>query len=193
MVLDPLTALAIAGSIVQFVDFSSKLLAKGHELYAAVDGASIGYSELETIARDLNALNDRLQQCLPSQQHDPTQPDSEAGLRRLSAQCSVVAGELVPALEGLKVQGTANRRWKSFRQALKCMMKKEEVNAIATRLQCLRDELNLHILVSIRYGVGFQILLSKLFNSRGNCRANFVSLPQRYPRYAINKTDRRIP
>jgi hypothetical protein len=51
--LDPLTALSLAGNIVQFVDFSTKLLAKGHELYKSADGTSVGYSELEAIAKDL--------------------------------------------------------------------------------------------------------------------------------------------
>lgn len=150
--LDPLTALSLAGNIVQFVDFSTKLLAKGHELYKSADGTSVGYSELEAIAKDLQELNDCLKQPTPSQQADSkSSTNSEAALRRLSEQCSGVAGELVNALDKLKVQGTSNRHWKSFRQALKCLMKKEEVDAITARLQHFRDELNLHVLVTMRY------------------------------------------
>jgi hypothetical protein len=65
--LDPLTALSVAGNIVQFIDFSTKLIAKGHELYNSVDGATVGNAELEVIARDLQDLNGRLQSPQPSE------------------------------------------------------------------------------------------------------------------------------
>jgi flagellar motility protein MotE (MotC chaperone) len=147
--LDPLTALSLAGTIVQFVDFSTKLVAKGHELHNSADGASIGNAELEVMAKDLQELNRRLQKLQPSHGTDETTlTDSNVALRKLSQQCSGIATELVDALDNLKVQSTSNRRWKSFRQALKGLMKKEEVDAIAKRLENFRDELNLHILVS---------------------------------------------
>jgi hypothetical protein len=151
--LDPLTALSLAGNIIQFIDFSTKLVAKGHELYNSADGASIGNAELEVIAKDLQDLNGRLQQSPPSAATKSILTDSDIALRKLSGKCSGVAGELVGALDKLKVQGTSNRRWKSLRQALKGLMKKEEVDAIAERLQTFREELNLHILVSMRYAV----------------------------------------
>ena len=152
--LDPLTALSLAGNIIQFVDFGTKVLAKGHELYKSTAGASIDHTELETIAKDLQEINDRLRQRKDSQEtQSKTATDSEVALRKLSEQCSGVAEELIGALEKLKVQGTSNRRWKSFRQALKGLMKKEELDAITIRLQHFRDELNLHILVSMRYAI----------------------------------------
>jgi flagellar motility protein MotE (MotC chaperone) len=160
--LDPLTALSLAGTIVQFVDFSTKLVAKGYELHKSADGASIGNAELEVIAKDLQELNRRLQQLRPSHDTDgKTLTDSNVALRKLSQQCSDVAAELIDALDNLKVQGTSNRRWKSFRQALKGLMKKEEVDAFARRLENFRDELNLHILVSMRYG----LLIGLVFHS----------------------------
>jgi hypothetical protein len=149
--LDPLTALSLAGNIVQFVDFGTKLLAKGHELYKSTDGVSVGHTELGIIAKDLQEINGHLKKPAPQVIQSRTATESEVALRKLSEQCSGVAGELIDALEKLKVQGTSNRRWKSFRQALKGLMKREELDAITTRLQRFRDELNLHILVSMRY------------------------------------------
>ena len=150
--LDPLTALSVAGNIVQFVDFSIKLVAKGTELYNSADGASIGNAELEVIANDLQELNSRLQPSPPAPDTVKTNWTAEdTALHKLTEQCSTVAGELLQALNRLKVEGTSNRRWKSVRQALKALMKKDEVDAIVQRLQRFRDELNLHILVSMRY------------------------------------------
>jgi hypothetical protein len=152
--LDPLTALSLASNVVQILDCSAKLVAKGNELYKSADGASVSNAELEVIAKDLQDLNERLQQSTPS--HNPnltTLTTSDVALRNLSEQCSGVAGELIEVLDKLKVQGTSNRRWKSVRQALKGLLKKDEVDAIAQRLQYVRDELNLHILVSMRYAL----------------------------------------
>ncbi|KAE9381924.1 hypothetical protein N431DRAFT_539452 [Stipitochalara longipes BDJ] len=154
--LDPMTALSLAGNIVQFVDFSTKLIVKGHELYTSCDGASVGNAELEVIAKDLQELNERLKPSQTEQAGTTRLTDSDIALCKLSEQCSRVAGELISALEKLKVQGTANRRWKSFRQALKWLMKKEEVEAIAQRLQTFRNELDLHILVSMRENLDMQ-------------------------------------
>jgi len=154
MMLDPLTALSVAAAVVQFVDFGNKLLVKGHELHKSPDGASVGNSELEIIAKELQQLIHRLSQPLPSMEVQGTAlNDSEAALVNLSQQCSNVADELLCTLRKLKVvEGSSNRRWKSFRQALKCLWRKEEVEAMVNRLQGFRERLNLHVLVSMRYG-----------------------------------------
>jgi hypothetical protein len=169
--LDPLTALSVAGNIVQFIDFSTKLVAKGAELYNSAYGASIGHAELEVIVNDLQELNSRLQ---PS----PLTPDTvkntwtaeDTALHKLTEQCSTVARELLQALNKLKVEGTSNRRWKSVRQALKGLIKKAEVDAIVQRLQHFRDELNLHILVSMRYAPQLLRACNPLQSKRMACR-----------------------
>jgi hypothetical protein len=151
--LDPLTVLSVAATVVQFVDFGSKLLVKGHELHKSPDGASVGNNELETIAKELQQLIHRFSQPLPSMEsQDTVLNNSEAALVNLTKQCSSAAEELLCTLRKLKVvEGSSNRRWKSFRQALKCLLRKEEVEAMANRLQGFRERLNLHILVSMRY------------------------------------------
>lgn len=149
--LDPLTALSVAGNIVQFIDFSTKLIAKGHELYNSANGASVGNAELEVIAKDLQDLNGRLQSPRPSENVKAGLSDSDVALQTLSKKCSGVAAELILTLNELKVHSTANRRWKSIRQALKGLIRKEELDEMLKRLQLFRDELNLHILLSMRY------------------------------------------
>jgi hypothetical protein len=39
MVLDPVSALGIAGNILQFINFASKVLSKGTQYYKSTDGA----------------------------------------------------------------------------------------------------------------------------------------------------------
>jgi hypothetical protein len=45
--MDPLTALSLAGTIIQFVDFGCKLLAEGKELYKSTTGILTVNEELE--------------------------------------------------------------------------------------------------------------------------------------------------
>lgn len=58
--LDPFTALGLAGNLVQFVDFLYKLLSESKSLYASSIGASAENIILETVAKDLNLLTDKL-------------------------------------------------------------------------------------------------------------------------------------
>jgi hypothetical protein len=152
MVLDALTALSLAGTIIQFVDFSGKLLAKSHEIYVSVDGASIGNNDLEAAAKNLRNLNGRLNASAVSRRGDGVDAtsESEVALIQLTTKCSAVAEELLAVLNQLKAQGVSNRRWKSFRQALKSSLKQGRVDEINSRLQALRQELSFNVLVSFR-------------------------------------------
>jgi hypothetical protein len=185
--LDPLTALSVAGTIVQFVDFSGKLLAKSREIYKSASGASIDNNQLEAIAKDLEGLNARLRKPLPSQQ---SLGESDTSLVKLGEQCAGVAAELILALEELKVRGATHLRWKSFRKALKSVRKREEVDAITLRLRSFREELNLHILVNLRY-----VLQLRIYFLHNECatrerlkHANFWPIRDTLDIHAIEQT-----
>lgn len=57
--LDPFTALSLAGNIVQFVDFSSKLVNEASEIYRS--GSTKANDELETVTNDLIDLTSCIQ------------------------------------------------------------------------------------------------------------------------------------
>jgi hypothetical protein len=56
--MDPLTALGLASNIVQFVDFTSKLISTAHSLYTSTSGAKAEHLELEALANTLRGLAD---------------------------------------------------------------------------------------------------------------------------------------
>jgi hypothetical protein len=58
--MDPLAALSLAGTIVQFVDFGSKLLATGRELYKSTNGSLTVNDEIELVTSDLLAITLKL-------------------------------------------------------------------------------------------------------------------------------------
>lgn len=51
MVLDHLSAISLASSIVQFVDFITRLGSKGHEIYLSVEGASVENHDSSEMAK----------------------------------------------------------------------------------------------------------------------------------------------
>ena len=148
MVLDPKSALSLAANIVQFVDFTSKVVSKGLRIYLSADGALAKNLELEVITNDLSRLAKRLR-------HDGVSPaglsDEERSLQTMSEDCSKIAGELLKRLEKLKVKSDVKQRgWKSLRQALKSVWSKEELDELSERLSIFRDQLQFHILVSMK-------------------------------------------
>ena len=54
--LDPLTSLSLASTVLQLVEFGSELIKEGSELYCSVDGVLSKNIELETITLNLKDL-----------------------------------------------------------------------------------------------------------------------------------------
>lgn len=148
--MDPLTSLAIAGNVVQFVDFASKLVSKGLQIYRSEDGALSENLEVEVVTKDLVKLAAKINDSVPIERdlNNPSNEDVE--LIKLCDGCVAVGGELTARLNQLKVMGP-HRGWKSMRQAIKSVWTKEDVDAIAQRLKAFRDQLDTHILVSLRF------------------------------------------
>ena len=143
--LDPLTSLSLASSIIQLVDFSSKLLSKSTELYRST--ALLEYVELETIAADLNRLSVNLSST-SLQTAKPTSGD-EAALKHLAVRSKNVSDELIAVLQDLKVR-SPHRKWQSFRQALKSVRRKEKIQVLEKALANLQLDINSRLLNIMR-------------------------------------------
>ena len=146
--MDPLTAFSLACGIVQFVDFSSKLVSKGYELSISAEGALAENLDLETVTTDLSRLADRLSQneeltCFTEDQQE---------LRDLASSCQTLADQLMDKLQKLKVDKAAKyRRWKSIRQALKTVWSKKDLDEMVAKLATFRSQLELRLLVSLKW------------------------------------------
>ena len=60
MVLDAISALGLAGNIVQFVQFGCALVAESQDIYCSATGTSTKSIELELIATDLHNFSESL-------------------------------------------------------------------------------------------------------------------------------------
>ncbi|PMD16751.1 hypothetical protein NA56DRAFT_632624 [Hyaloscypha hepaticicola] len=141
--LDPLTAIGLASAIVQFVDFSSKLVSETKELYHSAEGNSIQNEELQAVTEDLKRLCKNLSS---SQGRAPSAKPStdELALLELSGSCKVVADELIAVLEKLRVKA-ADDKWGSFMMALRGAMKKEKIESIRARLDRIQSQLQIRL------------------------------------------------
>ena len=139
--MEALAIFSLVGNVVQFVEFSSKLIAKSTELYRSSEGALGENIEVEAATNHLVLLNSKIK--------DSATTTSDDALDRLCESCNSAADELLAALDKVKVKGKQNR-WKSIRKALRSVWSKEQIRELEGRLAKLREELNLHVLVDLR-------------------------------------------
>jgi hypothetical protein len=151
-VLDPLTALSLASSIVQIVDFSIELVTDGVELYNK--GSLSNYNELEQATLHLTELTKALSSPV---QFNITQPgivpkplsQNEARLQGLAKSCRELGEQLLAMLDEVKTQEPRN--WlESFRKAIRASKDKDKIHDFEKRLKRLQDQLNSHLLAILR-------------------------------------------
>ncbi|KAI9785343.1 MAG: hypothetical protein M1839_000361 [Geoglossum umbratile] len=145
MVVDPFSALGVAGNIVQFVDFTSKLFSKSRELYKSASGTTAENEELGKVTRELQALCVSLASATRTAPESARRGSNDAALRELSKSCKDAADELLTALGDLKAGGP-HRRWQSFYQALRTVWKKEKIRAMEDKIASYRNVLGLQLM-----------------------------------------------
>jgi uncharacterized alpha-E superfamily protein len=109
MPLDPLSALSVAAGVVQFVDFSSKIVSKAKYLYKSINGVLRENAEAETVTIRLKQMTSKLSESLrQSETVVQTGEDEELRaqhdrLREICKECRKVSDELISHLGELKV------------------------------------------------------------------------------------------
>ena len=139
--METLAIIGLVGNIVQFVDFSGKLISKSGELYRSSKGALAENSDIETAVNHLVLLNNKLK--------DTAITTGDSALQSLCKSCGTTADQLLAALDKVKVKGKQDK-WKSIRKALRSVWSKEEIEELGRRLERFRTELNLHVTVDLR-------------------------------------------
>ncbi|CZR67110.1 uncharacterized protein PAC_17009 [Phialocephala subalpina] len=98
--MDPLSAIGLAGTIVQFVDFSSKLVIQGRGMYKV--GSLQLNDQAEAITKELLDFSTKLRCSSPLRGTDESQTQNEMAIYKLCGECDVVAKQLLAKLERLK-------------------------------------------------------------------------------------------
>lgn len=151
--MDPFSAFSLAASVAQLVDFGSKLISEGQEIYHSATGSSQKNVDLETICLELSRLGDKLKASAQSTSVSSTTMRSreEKALGSLAGVCKDVADELLSVVQKLKVTEGPHRRMRSFHQALKSVWKKDRIDAFQKRLDGFRKQLSIQLIALLRY------------------------------------------
>ncbi|KAF7536583.1 hypothetical protein G7054_g4457 [Neopestalotiopsis clavispora] len=147
--MDPLSILSLTSGVIQLIDFSSKLVSKGHKIHNSTNGLLIDFADLSTAAAHLLELNEQLKYSVPggsrTRQPDPV----HAKLFEVCDSCTSVAKELIAAIDQLRVRGRRTK-WKSVRQAFKSIYGQHVINEMKERLESHRKVLDTCLLIALK-------------------------------------------
>ncbi|PMD17222.1 hypothetical protein NA56DRAFT_752573, partial [Hyaloscypha hepaticicola] len=151
--MDPLTALSVAGTIVQFADFGCKLLSGYRELYKFTSGTLAANEEIELVTVDLQAVVLKLRRSVcpkdPSNSLIKDEQWDRNPFKKICDDAVTAAEEIIERLHKLKVKRVKDRKWESFWQAVKSAWSQEEIAALMKRLANLKEALETRVLFSI--------------------------------------------
>jgi hypothetical protein len=139
--METLAIIGLVGNVVQFVDFSGKLISKSTELYRSSEGALAEHIDIETATNHLVLLNRKLK--------DAASTTGDGPLESLCISCGAAADNLLTALDKVKLKDKQHK-WKSIRKALRSVWSKEEIEDLERQLARFREELNFHVVVDLR-------------------------------------------
>jgi ankyrin repeat protein len=151
--LDPLTALGLAGNLIQVIQFSYDIVSEGNKIYHDASGVLTQNKAIEEVSSDLANLTETLKTKQEEWRaaHGRTALDpEELRLRNLCDRCVEVAFELQIQLNKLKAKEGRGKRLKSFKIALIAVWRKDEVEELERRLERYQKELDTRVLIGIR-------------------------------------------
>jgi hypothetical protein len=146
--LDPVTAISLAGNIVQFVDFSWNVISKTRELTKSSHGATNEAYNAEILIRDLMRLTEQLKAGIGvAGEKSPAEEDK--ALEDLCNGCIKLSKRIITRLEKLKLgEGVGKRR--AFLSALKSVWTQNELESEEAQLAGYRSQLEFRIFTSFR-------------------------------------------
>ncbi|KAF4460054.1 nacht nucleoside triphosphatase [Fusarium albosuccineum] len=151
--MDPLSAVGLAGTIVQFVSFAAELIAVTSDIHDSASGINDEVENIETVYGKLERFSVDLGKDLKIQPqvHDgfaaklPGYHQQLCAIQELSTSCKNDCDRLLGIIKGLPVERGPKTPWKSFRVALKLVWKSDEISTIDKRLKRTQATLTLHL------------------------------------------------
>jgi hypothetical protein len=137
--MDPLTAIGLASNIVQFIDFSTKLIHGAKEIYDSATGATEENQRLENVTAEMQTLSLKL---LTPQ--GVQQTEDERALSRLAAECKILSDHILALLKSIKPKDLNSKR-QSVWAALKSKWNERERQELEERLKNCRSQLELQL------------------------------------------------
>jgi hypothetical protein len=146
--LDPLTAISLAGNVLQFVDFGSKVISKTRELTKSSNGTTQGAYNAEILVRDLKRVSEQLKGGVRAASV-ALRTDDDKALEDLCNGCISLSDSIIKRLEKLKLGEGAGKR-QAFLHALKDVRSQKELENDEAQLATYRRQLEFRVLNSFR-------------------------------------------
>ena len=145
-----MTAVSLASAVVQFVDFSCKIVSKSKQLNAAARGGGMEANNSEIVTRDLLKLSENMKEKLSHAVGDESPSEDDQALEEICTRCIGVSETLLARLEKLKVQ-QGDGKWRLTLQATRSVWSEKELDELSRQLTTFRSQLELRVLVSFRW------------------------------------------
>lgn len=148
--MDPLTAVSLAANIIQFVDFTSKLVFSARSIWQSTTGSRAEDDELDLVAQSITRLHENvvILERIPLASAKLTR--REKSLLPLQQACVSLGNDLISTLDKLRVS-EPRKKWKSVRVALVSVWKEEKVKQMEARLMKLQRQIDSHLISDIQY------------------------------------------
>ncbi|KAI0380702.1 hypothetical protein F5Y04DRAFT_257206 [Hypomontagnella monticulosa] len=148
--MDPLNALSCAAAILQFVDFSFKIIGSAYEIYTSQRGTSEETIQAREMIERLQQLSHYVEKTTIRQDRS-NNPKPSTAVVKIARRAQSLADELRNTLASLDIDHSKSfQSWQAFRIALRSYLKADKIQGLQSRLDGLRNELMLHLIVIIR-------------------------------------------
>jgi len=138
--MDPFAAMGVAGNIVAFVDFGSKLLNMARNIHGSVSGTTPQNEQLSFLVERMQALSVELQ---PDK--DPSKMTAgEHRLSELAAMCRQLSDDLLKLVSRIRSTKQGSKLH-ALRAALRNTFMHDEKEELERRLNHCREQLHLQL------------------------------------------------
>ncbi|OAP62334.1 hypothetical protein AYL99_04537 [Fonsecaea erecta] len=138
--LDPITALGVAGNVIQVVDFGWKVLSKLKEITS--EGTLPGTALLNESNRNLLDLTSRLERCPPKNKNQQM-TEWEQGILDANQHCRIVASKITALLQ--KMAKLGEKRFGALRLAISSEIKERDIHSLLEDLERVKSNLSLNL------------------------------------------------
>jgi dsDNA-binding SOS-regulon protein len=159
--MDPISALGVAGTVVQFAQFAASLVSNIREIHHSASGTTLATQDMEAIHSVLSQFSKDLRDSPPT----PSIYGKE--MEVLTKRCSDDCDRMLKLADQLKVESGEKKRWrKSFQKAILELWTQNDVEDLRQRINDSQASIMLVMCASSRYEIVF-CLFEAVFRIQG--------------------------
>ncbi|CAG8958449.1 hypothetical protein HYFRA_00011126 [Hymenoscyphus fraxineus] len=137
--MDPFAAIGFASNLIQFIDYSAKLVNGAREIYDSASGMTEDNRSLESIVTVMGNLSSKIVPPTGSQDSEEDQ-----ALFRVASECKIVANQILELIAEIKPKDPKSKG-QSTLAAFKGRLRQREMTELEKRLSNCRSQLELQL------------------------------------------------